>query len=151
MNEYRFEQLEPHQQALLQAAETALSNAFNPDSDFIVGSAIRTRDGKVFAGANVKLSSTGMVFCAEVAALLAANTAGERYITDVAVIARNGNQPVEDPNMPCGRCCQIIQEYSQLAGAPITLVYSNTKKDRVVVEPITTFLPHPFASGIFRK
>lgn len=151
MQEYSFQQLEENHQTLLGKAEEALQNAFNPDSNFVVGCAIRTKQGKVYTGANVKLSSTGMVFCAEVAALLASNTDGERSISHVAVIARNGDKPLSEPNMPCGRCCQILSEYSQLAGAPITLIYSNTNKDRIVVEPITTFLPHPFASGIFRK
>lgn len=151
MTEYTFSQLNSQQQHLLVTAETAMGNAYNPGSGFVVGSAVLSKSGKVYSGANIKLSATGMIACAEVAAFLTAITAGERNFSAIAVIARDGAKEVIEPNFPCGRCCQIIHEFSQLGGKPIEMVYSNTKKDKVVVALISEFLPHPFVSGIFRN
>lgn len=150
MIEQTFSQLTSQQQQLLLAAENAMANAYNPGSGFVVGAAVLSKVGQIYPGANIKLSSTGMVACAEVAAFLSANTQGERNFAGVAVIARNGSKSLLEPNFPCGRCAQIIHEFSQLAGEPIELIYSNTAKDRVAVGPITDFLPHPFVSGVFR-
>lgn len=150
MTELTFTQLTPAQQELLNAAEVAMQNAYNPGSGFVVGAAVRTKSGKIYPGANIKLSATGMVACAETAAFLTANTNGDREFISIAVIARHGDKAVQEPNYPCGRCCQSIHEFSQLAGKEIEMIYSNTNKDRIVVAPISAFLPMPFVSGIFK-
>lgn len=151
MTEKNFSQLSSAQQQLLLAAETAMSKAYNPGSGFVVGAAVLGKSSTIYPGANIKLSSTGMVACAEVAAFLAATTQGERIFMAIAVIACNGDKPLLEPNFPCGRCAQIIHEFSQLAGQPIEMIYSNTAKDRIAIGPITDFLPHPFVSGVFRN
>jgi cytidine deaminase len=150
MKESNFGQLSQKNQDLLAAAETAMQKAFNPGSGFVVGAALSTPDGQVFTGANIKISSTGMVACAEVVAFMAAHMAGVRKFDAIAVIARHGDRMLVEPNYPCGRCSQIIHEFSALGGQKIEMVYSNTDKSRIAVGPISDFLPTPFVSGIFR-
>ncbi|MBI2411486.1 MAG: cytidine deaminase [Candidatus Kerfeldbacteria bacterium] len=152
MTEKRLEALEPEQQELLNAAEKAMERGWNPRSNFVVGAAIRGKSGKIYTGANVTLSTTGMTACAEVAAFLAANMAGEREFTAIATIVRNDGMSVDAPSGPCGRCRQIIFEFSQMASVePMLTLYSNTDKSRVIVATIEDYLPSPFLSGRLRE
>ena len=153
MKEVNFSELSQKNKDLLLAAEKAMQKAFNPGSGFIVGAALSTPDGQVFTGANIKISSTGMVACAEVVAFMEAHmhtVDGKREFDAIAVIARHGNRELDDPNYPCGRCSQIIHEFSALGGREIEMIYSNTAKTRIAVGPVSDFLPTPFVSGIFR-
>ena len=50
---------------LLQEAKKALDLAYTPYSNFRVGSAVLTKDGKCFLGANVENSSYPLSMCAE--------------------------------------------------------------------------------------
>jgi cytidine deaminase len=150
MKEQKISELSQKDQELVLAAESAMSKAFNPGSGFVVGAALRSADGKVFTGANIKISATGMVACAEVVAFMAAHMAEKRKFDAIAVIARHGDRVLEVPNYPCGRCSQIIHEFSALGGQEIQMLYSNTTKNRIAVGPVSDFLPTPFVSGIFR-
>jgi len=150
VKDYSFSELSQKNQALLDAAEIAMARAFNPGSGFVVGAALSGADGRMFTGANIKISSTGMVACAEVVAFMAAHMVGVREFNAIAVIARHGDRILAVPNYPCGRCSQIIHEFSQLGGRQIEMIYSNTDKSRIAVGMISDFLPTPFVSGIFR-
>lgn len=150
MKERKISELSQKNKNLLLAAEGAMRKAFNPGSGFVVGSALSTPDGQVFTGANIKISSTGMVACAEVVAFMAAHMAKARRFDAIAVIARHGKRKLEEPNYPCGRCSQIIHEFSELGGQEIEMIYSNTDMSRIAVGPVSDFLPTPFVSGIFR-
>ena len=52
-------------QELATAARHASVNAYCPYSRFPVGAAVRTSDGRVFAGCNVENASFGHTICAE--------------------------------------------------------------------------------------
>ena len=54
------------------------ANAHAPYSHFLVGAAIRTASGRIFAGSNVENVSFPEGICAEAAAIGAMVTAGER-------------------------------------------------------------------------
>ena len=58
------------------AARKAMKNAYAPFSNFQVGAAILTADGKIFSGCNVENSSYGMTNCAERTAIFSAVAAG---------------------------------------------------------------------------
>ena len=54
------------------------ARAYAPYSRFLVGAAVRTRDGRVFLGVNVENAAYPLGVCAEKSALTAAVTAGCR-------------------------------------------------------------------------
>lgn len=82
-------------------------NSYSPYSNFKVGAALLTKSGKIYVGVNVEnfvYKST----CAEVSALSAAISNGEREFEAIAVAGGDGNSFV----LPCGLCRQILFEFN---------------------------------------
>jgi cytidine deaminase len=105
--------------ALVDAARAAREYAWAPYSQFRVGAAVATRDGRVFAGCNVENQSYGLTNCAERTAMFAAVAAGVKpgEFTQIAVIG-DGAGPIA----PCGACRQVMLE---LGGAALVVVQAN--------------------------
>lgn len=91
---------------LLQAALKVRQQAYAPFSQFLVGAALRTTSGEIFAGCNVENRSYGLTNCAERVALGAAVAAGFRQF-DALAIATSGGV------VPCGACRQVLVEFCQ--------------------------------------
>lgn len=91
---------------LIGRAREAMRNAWAPYSEFRVGAAIESADGRVFVGCNVESASYGLTICAERMALGAAVAAGARSLRRVAVTTE-----VEPPAAPCGACRQLLAEF----------------------------------------
>ena len=90
-------------QALIETATAARLRSVAPFSDFLVGAALRTKDGKVFTGCNVESASYGLTVCAERVAIWKALSEGERDFTDLVIVA-----DTEQLTPPCGTistCC----------------------------------------------
>jgi len=123
-------------EALLSLARKAASNARCPYSHFHVGTVV-VAGGKIFAGANIEISSFGLTLCAERSALAAAISAGAGPVTHIAIACVNA--PTEAPlqqRMPCGACRQWIADL-----APDAVIYVDQ------VEPtfrVTDLLPFAF-------
>ncbi len=121
------------QNKLIQAALEARKRAYAKYSNFYVGAAVQTRDGKIFQGCNIENASYSLTICAERAALFSAISAGEREFSQLVVATENGVSP-------CGACRQVIWE---LCGdIPITIVdeAGNTHEIRA-----SDLLPHAFS------
>jgi len=93
---------------LYDAAWEVKKRAYAPYSDFHVGSALRTKSGKIFAGCNVENSSYGVTICAERNAIFKMVSEGEQEISDILVIG-----DTEKFLPPCGACRQVIAEFSE--------------------------------------
>lgn len=93
--------------ALMPAARKAREQAYAPYSKFLVGAAVRTRDGRTFTGCNVENAAYGLCNCAERTALFSAVAAGCRPgdFVQLAVIA-----DTPEPVSPCGACRQVMAE-----------------------------------------
>lgn len=89
-------------------ARVAMERAYAPYSEFRVGAALSTADGRCFTGCNVENSSYPVTVCAERVALGAAVTAGARDFRRI-VICASGERPVA----PCGMCRQALWEFSR--------------------------------------
>ena len=50
---------------LIEIATAARLKSVAPFSNFLVGAALRTSDGKIFTGSNVESASYGLTVCAE--------------------------------------------------------------------------------------
>jgi cytidine deaminase len=87
---------------LLAQADAIAANAYAPYSNYLVGAAALTRDGRVFAGANVENAAYPLGICAERAAIGKAASEGLKP-GDLEAIAINAS--------PCGGCRQWLHEW----------------------------------------
>lgn len=120
-----------------QAWEARL-NAYAPYSQFHVGAALLSADGRVFSGANVENASLGLTMCAERVALGAAISAGVRSIVAIAVA---GESPIGI--LPCGACRQALLEFSR--SAVIVRCHPDGTHDTTSLSSLD---PAPFTGGV---
>ena len=92
---------------LFEAARAAMAKAHAPYSKFPVGAAIRTEDGRIFAGANIEVASYPEGWCAETTALGHYVMGGGGKITEIAVVAERMARIT-----PCGGCRQRLAEFA---------------------------------------
>jgi cytidine deaminase len=92
---------------LVEEARDARSRGYAPYSNFLVGAALVTEDGRHFSGANVENASYSLSICAERVAATTAVAAGAGGIVAVAV---TGSAPTATP--PCGACRQFLYEFN---------------------------------------
>ncbi|MET0937708.1 MAG: cytidine deaminase [Gaiellaceae bacterium] len=91
----------PTERELYEQAVEVAAQAYAPYSQFLVGAAVRARDGRVFVGVNVENAAYPLGVCAEKSALTAAVTAG----------CRPGDfEAVGITASPCGGCRQWLVE-----------------------------------------
>ena len=119
---------------LIEIAKGARLRSVAPFSSFLVGAALRTKDGKVYTGCNVESASYGLTVCAERVAIWKALSEGERDFTELAIVA-----DTESLTPPCGTCRQIIWEFCKQA----TIVLANLHGGNEVVS-IGGLLPRAF-------
>lgn len=93
---------------LMSAAIQAKTQAIAPYSNFHVGAAIETAEGKIYTGCNIESSSYGLTCCAERVAIFKALSEGERAFTRIAVAA-----DTEEFCTPCGACRQVLWDYGR--------------------------------------
>jgi len=90
---------------LIRHARDAQSRAYAPYSNFLVGAAVLTRQGTIYTGCNIENASYPATVCAERVAIWKAVSEGERDLTAIAVVTRNGAGP-------CGICRQVMNEFA---------------------------------------
>lgn len=87
-------------------ATEMLSHAYAPYSQYPVGAAGVTSDGRVVAGCNVENVSYGLGICAEVSLVAQLISQGGKSLRAVTVTDASGKVL-----MPCGRCRQVLFEH----------------------------------------
>ena len=105
-------------QQLVEASRTARTNAYAPFSNYAVGAALLTDEGRIFAGCNVENSSYGLTICAERVAACSAVAAGCREFSAI-VISLTGIA------IPCGTCRQFLYEFNP----DMTVVIDDLEED----------------------
>jgi cytidine deaminase len=87
---------------LYDRALAVAQRAYAPYSNYLVGAAVRARDGRIFEGVNVENASYPLGICAERAALAGAvvEGCGPGDLEELAVTAA-----------PCGGCRQWLYEF----------------------------------------
>ena len=121
---------------LFHLARRAMAKCHAPYSNFPVGAAIRTEDGRLFSGCNVEVVSFPEGWCAETTAIGQKVMDGGGRIAEVAVVASRLRAC-----SPCGGCRQRIAEF----GSPATMIHLCDATEGVVESvPLGTLLPHAF-------
>jgi cytidine deaminase len=87
---------------LVERAEAASARAYAPYSNYLVGAAVRTRDGTVFEGVNVENAAYPLGVCAERTAIVSAVARGYKP-GDFEAIGMSAS--------PCGGCRQWLFEF----------------------------------------
>lgn len=101
------------------ARQQAYLHAYAPYSGFAVGAAARDDSDKIHVGANLENAAYGVVMCAEVGALTAANANGAFSRLKAIAVVGFGFFPRLNTSQivtPCGRCRQLIYEAAELSG-----------------------------------
>jgi len=91
-------------QSLVDLANTARQRAYVPYSNYHVGSALRTKTGRIFTGVNVENAAYPQTMCAERIAIFKAVSEGETEFEVITVVTNNGGSP-------CGGCRQVMAEF----------------------------------------
>ncbi|WP_028281051.1 cytidine deaminase [Arthrobacter sp. H5] len=91
---------------LTRAATEAMGRAYVPYSNFPVGAAALTEDGRIVSGCNVENASYGLTLCAECSLVSQLQMTGGGKLVAFSCVDGAGNTL-----MPCGRCRQLLYEF----------------------------------------
>ncbi len=127
---------------LVSYALEARKNAYAPYSNFKVGAAVLTDDGKIFTGCNIENASYGASNCAERTAIFKAISEGYKTIKTIAIVGVQN-----DYTYPCGICRQVIAEFST-ANTKIILGKNDTE---FLVKTLDEILPGAFTKKDLKK
>jgi cytidine deaminase len=120
---------------LIERAKQARLGAHAPFSNFQVGAAIVTADGRVYTGCNIEHSVYSLTMCAERVAIFKAVSEGARGFVKIAVVADH-----ERLTPPCGCCRQSLWEF---AGPGTKVILANLVNE-VRRFDLEDLLPLPF-------
>ncbi len=120
---------------LVTLAIDAKKKSYSPYSNFRVGAALLTKDGKVYQGANIENAAYGVTICAERTAAFAAKLDGVEEYSAIAV-ASDSNDYIP----PCGSCRQVLME---LCGEELDVHISNGNGDVKIIK-LKELLPFSF-------
>ena len=120
---------------LIAQARQARLGAHAPFSNFQVGAAILTADGRVYTGCNIEHSVYSLTMCAERVAIFKAVSEGARGFVKMAIVA-----DFERVTPPCGCCRQSLWEFAG-PGTRVILANLDGELRRFDIEAL---LPLPF-------
>ena len=126
---------------LAEKAVEAKKIALPSYSNFHVGSALLTKEGKIYLGGNIETPSYSLTICAERTAIFKAISEGERNFSAIAIAS---DSPDYCP--PCGACRQVILD---LCGN-IDVIMINHKNE-IKVFKISELLPLAFGDEDLKK
>ncbi|MGR9544229.1 cytidine deaminase [Priestia megaterium] len=132
--------MEPKQ--LIDEAIAASKQAHVPYSQFHVGAALLTTDGKIYRGCNIENASYGLTNCAERTAIFKAVSEGDKQFSAIAVVG-----DTDGPISPCGACRQVLAEFCD---DQTQIILANLKGDFVITN-INEILPGYFSSKDLQK
>ena len=127
-------------------AISAMKNSYSPYSDFKVGAALLTANGKVYTGCNIENVAFGPSICAERVAFFKAISEGEKNFSKIAVVGGK-NGIISSATPPCGVCRQVMREFCS-DDFEILIVRENENYDKVLLKDL---LPQSFKPEILSK
>jgi len=128
---------------LIKIALEMRKKSYSPYSNFSVGAALITKDGKIYTGINIENAAYSPSICAERVAFSKAVSEGEREFSAIAIAGGDKND--EFPReycMPCGVCRQTMAEF---AGKDFEIITAKSVDDYKVFK-LGEILPYSFSS-----
>ncbi len=126
---------------LIEKALKARENAYCPYSNFAVGAALLTKNGKIFLGCNIESASYSPSNCAERTAFFKAVSEGEYEFEAIAVVGGKLESKALELCPPCGVCRQVMREFCLPGEFKIVL---GQKPESYVVKTLEELLPLSF-------
>jgi cytidine deaminase len=127
---------------LTAAASRAREAAYAPYSSYLVGAALLSGDGRIFAGCNVENASYGLALCAERGAVAQMVATGQRNIVALVVVTQG-----PEAGTPCGLCRQTLSEFA--TDLPIGLAIADEDAPRVI-KNLRDLFPDPFRGDLIK-
>jgi len=124
---------------LIAAAREAAARAYCPYSNYPVGAALLTRDGRIVTGCNIENVSFGLTLCAERSALVKAVSEG---LCGFAALAVAGGD--RTAAAPCGACRQVLAEF---CAPEMPVFYARLTGGRCVATTVGALLPQAFTKN----
>lgn len=95
---------------LIKAALLARERSYSPYSDYQVGAALLSAEGRVYTGCNIENAAYSPTNCAERTAFFKAVSEGSTVFEKIA-IAGSPKGEVSQYAFPCGVCRQVMEEF----------------------------------------
>ena len=125
--------------ALKNEAKEAMSRAYAPYSQFLVGAAVISQDGSIYSGGNIENASYGGSVCAERVAIWKAISEGQTHICALLIATSHVNYVP-----PCGFCRQILSEFAE--DCPIAMLNGSGEIKEI---SLSQLLPQAFNKSFF--
>ena len=134
---------------LVKMALEAREMSYSPYSNFKVGAALLTKNGKVYKGCNIENAAYSPGNCAERTAIFKAVSEGEKDFAAIAIVGglADSNELTICP--PCGVCRQVINEFVDCEEFDIIL--GTNKPEDMKVYKLKELLPLGFGPGDLAK
>lgn len=122
-------ELPQDERALAESAVEAVANSYAPYSGFNVGAAVMFEDGEIIQGSNQENAAYPSGLCAERTALFYASASRpDKAMTALAIAAGQKGVLCDEPATPCGACRQVMAQYQDKSGRPMTVILVGAKK-----------------------
>lgn len=133
---------------LINKAQDALSKAYAPYSNFLVGSAVLLENGEIISGANQENAAFSTCICAERTVLSAASSMYPNVKPlMISVVIKNLKKEITAPAAPCGECRQYIFEVESRFQSEIPILMKAQSNKIYKVNSASQLLPLAFTKG----
>ena len=112
---------------LIRLAFEAREKAYAPYSNWKVGAALLTGDGRVYLGCNIENGGFTATVCAERTAFFKAVSEGVYDFVKIAIVGGDAQRGSEGYCTPCGVCRQVMSEFCKPDEFTIVCAKSETE------------------------
>lgn len=119
----------------------AMQNSYAPYSNFNVGAALLTKNGKLYTGCNIENAAFTPSICAERTAFSKAVSEGEKEFSKIAIVGGK-NSKIIDYTYPCGVCRQVMAEFCDKD----FMVIIAKSENEYICKKLNELLPNMFTS-----
>ena len=128
---------------VIDTAIEQLKFSYTPYSNFKVGAALLTKEGKIFTGCNIENAAYTPTNCAERTAFFKAVSEGERHFKAICIVGGKDGVLTEYAP-PCGVCRQVMMEFCDPETFQIILA---TDREHYDIYTLKEMLPLGFGPG----